>query len=347
MSLEEIREKIDSIDKEILRLIENRIKLAKETKDFKKNIISFKREEEIYSKLNSNELTKEQIKSIYSEIISASRKAQRELNIAFLGPEGSFSHLASIKKFGTSINFMPQDSFHNVYQALASNSADFGILPLENSIEGSVNSTLDLLQELGPEINIVAEINLKVVHNLIAESSGFDKIYSHPQALAQCRQWLRANYPITTIVETSSTAKAAELAKNEKQAAIASQYAAEKFGLKILQQSIEDNKYNITRFIILGKVQPEYNSNNKTSLLFSVKHKSGALFEALEPFKNNNLNLTKIESRPSKKNPFEYVFFVDFHGHPMMDEAKNAIENMQDKCIFVKILGSYLEDSSK
>ena len=242
---------------------------------------------------------------------------------------------------------MPQDSFQNVYQALANNSADFGILPLENSIEGSINSTLDLLQELGSEINIVAEINLKVVHNLIVVNSNFDKIYSHPQALAQCRQWLRANYPLATIIEASSTAKAAELAKNDKQAAIASNYAAEKFGLKILQESIEDNKYNITRFIILGKVLPEYNFNNKTSLLFSVKHKSGALFDALEPFKKNNLNLTKIESRPSKKNPFEYVFFVDFQGHPMMNEAKDAIENMQDKCIFVKILGSYLEDTGK
>ncbi len=346
MEIEEIRKQIDLLDDRILRLIEERIGLAKKAKELKSDTISFSREQEIYSRLKSNDLTPGQIRDIFSEIISASRKAQQDLRVAFLGPEGSFTNIAAIKKFGKATSLIPLESFEDVFKTVLSQQADFCILPIENSIEGSVNGTLDLLQEIGSEIKIVAEVNLKIVQNLIAESNNFDRIYSHSHALAQCRQWIKTNYPVAMIVETASTAKAAEIAKKEGQAAIASAYAADKYGLKILHESIEDNNHNFTRFIVLGRTKSEHTDKNKTSLLFSVKHKSGALFDALEPFKKNSINLTRIESRPSRKTPFEYVFFVDIQGHPMQSGVKMALEEMHDKCTFVNILGTYPEDSN-
>lgn len=346
MELEDIRKEIDEIDNDILRLLEKRIELARKTKELKKDVISFSREEEIYSRLQSKELSKDQIKAVFSEIISASRKAQQEHIISYLGPEGSFSHLAALKKFGNSATFVAVDSFEDVFKMVLGNQANFCIMPIENSLEGSINTTLDILQELGQDIRINSEIHLRIVHNLLTNNPLFDTIYSHPQALSQCKQWLKTNYPVAKLVETASTSKAAELAKIENQAAISSSAAADKYGLNLIYQSIEDNKQNITRFIILGRAQQEYSPKNKTSLLFSVQHKAGALFDALEPFKKNEINLTKIESRPSKKNPFEYVFFVDLQGNPQQENVKKALEEMQTKCMFLKILGSYPEEKN-
>jgi len=345
MDIQEIRKEIDNIDNQILNLIEKRQEFAKQTNGFKKDVISFKREQEIYSRLKSDHIPNEQVRNIFTEIISSCKKSQRELNVAYLGPEGSFTNIAAIKKFGSSVNLLAQESFEDVFNAIKSKQADLGVLPVENSIEGSVNLTLDLLQDLDSEIRILSEMNLKIIHNLMG-SDKFTKIYSHPQAFAQCRSWIKKNYPNAELIEKSSTSKAAEIAKSEGQAAIASSYVAKKYDLSIINESIQDNQNNITRFIVLGTQSNELSEKNKTSIVFSVKHKSGALFDAIEPFKKYNINLTKIESRPNKKTPWEYVFFVDFQGHPEQENVKSALKEIEDKCNSLKILGTFPEDSA-
>jgi len=229
---------------------------------------------------------------------------------------------------------------------VSSKQSDFGVLPVENSIEGSVNVTFDLLQDLDSEIKILSEINLKIIQNLISNSDNFTKIYSHPQAFAQCRSWIKKNHPNAELIETSSTSKAAELAKAGNQAVIASSFAAKKYDLSVLNENIQDNPNNITRFIVLGAQNSELTEKNKTSIVFSVKHKAGALFDAIEPFKKHSINLTKIESRPNKKTPWEYVFFVDFQGHPEQENVKTALKETEDKCNSLRILGTYPEDAA-
>ena len=300
MDLDELRKEIDNINKEILTLIEKRVGLAKLTASLKKSALSFGREQEVYSSLQSSVIPKESVRGIFSEIISACRKVQREISVAYLGPEGSFTNIAAIKKFGSSANLLPLGSFEDVINAVKSRQADYGILPIENSIEGPVNSTSDLLQDLDSEIRILSETSLKIVQNLLSDSSNFTKIYSHPQAFAQCRNWIRKNYPNAELIETSSTSKAAETAKAENQAAIASSYAAQKYDIKTLSENIQDNQNNITRFIVLGTQNSELTEKNKTSIVFSVKHKAGALFDALESFKKYNINLTKMLSQVHK-----------------------------------------------
>jgi len=346
MNLDELRKEIDKINKEILDLVEKRAELAKGTNGFKKNVLSFGREQDIYSKLESKTLSQEQVRAIFSEVISACRKAQNEIKAAYLGPEGSFTNIASIKKFGSSTTLLPQESFEDVIKTVSSKQADFGVLPVENSIEGSVNVTLDLLQDLNSEIKILSEINLRIIQNLISNNNNFTKIYSHPQAFAQCRSWIKKNYPNSELVETSSTSKAVELAKAENQAAIASSFAAKKYDVEILNENIQDNINNITRFIVFGTQSQELTEKNKTSIVFSVKHKAGALFDAIEPFKKYSINLTKIESRPNKKTPWEYVFFVDFQGHPEQENVRSALKEIEDKCNSLIILGTYPEDST-
>lgn len=312
----------------------------------KKEIYSPEREEEVYkavAKNNKGPLTAQSLKAIYREIMSGSISLQKEMTIAYLGPKATFTHEAARTKFGESVKYLAVGGISDIFNAVAKGYADYGVVPVENSIEGAVTHTLDVL--IDSNLKVCSEVLLEISHNLLSREkdlSRVTKIYSNPQVFGQCRIWLRTNLPNVPLIEVESTAKAALMAsKNAKTAAIASRLAAELYGLNILSEDIEDSPHNVTRFLVVGNKYAEPTASDKTSILFAIKDKVGALYDLLKVFKNNKINLTKIESRPSKRKPWEYYFFVDFNGHCENAHIKKAIKELEKHCIFVKILGSY------
>ncbi len=353
MSLQEVRKKIDAIDEKILSLLQQRLQLAKEAGQEKAEkgepVFVASREAKILNGLlkKRGSIAAESLKSIFSEIIAASRAAEKQLAVAFLGPKTTFTHVAALRKFGSSAKLIAFDSISDVFNSVEKGEADYGVVPIENSIEGTVSHTLDMF--LDSNLNIVAEEVMDVRHCLLSKESlqKIKTVYSHPQAFAQCRQWLSKNLSKADLVEASSTAKAAEQAsKTKNSAAIASEMAAPEFSLNIVARSIEDSSSNVTRFLVIGKEQNSATGKDKTSIMFSVQHKAGALFNALKAFADYNINLTKIESRPAKKKLWEVVFFVDFEGFKEDDAVKKALAELERNCLFVKILGSYPEEVS-
>lgn len=261
--------------------------------------------------------------------------------IAFLGPEATFSHQAALKLF-SNVELLPEKSIQDVFEIVKVGKANFGVVPVENSTEGSVNVTLDLLSEFN--LSILKETSISISHYLLSKTSlkELKIVFSHPQALAQCRKYLEKNLPNVELAETASTAKAAEIsAGTQNSAAIASKLAAEKFGLKILAENIQDSSNNLTRFIAVGKNGFSKGAKTKTSILFAVSHNPGALFDALKAFKVYDVNLTKIESRPSRKNAWEYNFFVDFEGFVEEEKIKKALKELQEHCEQFRVLGSF------
>ncbi len=311
----------------------------------KKNIYSPDRERVIYDrieKVNKGPLSNETLKSIYREIMSGSLALEKSIVIAYLGPPATFTHIAALKKFGSSVGYLPVNSITEIFTEVERTRADYGVVPIENSIEGAVNHTLDMFME--SDLKICSEISLEVSHNLLANCriGQIKKVYSNPQVFGQCRMWLEANLPNCELVEVSSTTKAAELAVKEKgAAAIASNLAADCYGLNILARSIEDSAHNVTRFLVIGSAEGEPTKRDKTSITFSVKDRIGALHDMLVPFKKYKINLTKIESRPSKKKVWEYYFFVDMVGHYKDENVKKALAELGRGCTYLKILGSY------
>jgi len=262
------------------------------------------------------------------------------MKVAFLGPETSFSHDAALKAFPKA-KLVEVRSIQNVFISVENGLADAGVVPMENSTEGSVNTTLDLL--VSGNLLIQSEVFIDVKHCLLSNSSkgSIKNIYSHPQAFAQCLQWLHKNFPTVELVGDLSTASAAENAAGEEgSAAIASKSTAEKFGLKVLEENIQDLNFNKTRFVVVAK---ENNSGNgeKTTMFFAVKDRPGALFDCLKGFKDSNVNLTRLESRPSKKGAWDYIFFVEFQGSVKDDGVKSALDELKKHTTFLKILGSY------
>lgn len=263
------------------------------------------------------------------------------MKVIFLGPETSFSHDAALKAFPKA-ELVEAGSIQNVFRAVNRNEADSGIVPIENSTEGSVNRTLDLLVTHG--LIISREIFIDIKHCFLSNSKQDEikKIYSHPQAFAQCQEWLQKNYPDTELVGASSTASAAQHATAEKgSAAIASKKTAKKFGLNVLEENIQDLSFNKTRFIVIGKVKATPSPSNKTSMFFAVKDRPGALLDCLKGFKKNEINLTKLESRPSRKSAWEYVFFVEFEGDLSEKRVKKAIAELGEYAKIIKTFGSY------
>jgi len=263
------------------------------------------------------------------------------MKIAFLGPLTSFSHDAAIKAFPKA-DLLEVHSIHDVFSAVMKGNADSGVVPIENSTEGSVNTTLGLL--LSNDLIISKEIFVNIAHSLIAKegAENVKKIYSHPQAFAQCQNWLRKRYPKTELVGASSTASAAvHAAANVDSAAIASEKTAKRFGLRVLQKNIQDLSFNKTRFIVISKKAAKPDKTNKTTMFFAVKDRPGALFDCLKGFKDLNVNLTRLESRPSRKSAWDYVFFVEFIGDVSEQRIKNALAELNKHANFVKVLGSY------
>jgi chorismate mutase/prephenate dehydratase len=255
--------------------------------------------------------------------------------------------LACIERFGSSVQTVSQESIQEVFDAVEREKANFGMVPIENSTEGVVNRTLDMF--IDSEVKICGEVLIRISHDLLSMSGkaeDVERVYSHPQALAQCRQWLRKNFPNAQMAETVSTAKAAQMAAQEsKAAAVASSLAAELYGLKIIDSRIEDYLNNYTRFLVLGPQVSDRTGRDKTSLLFSIPDSPGSLYEILKPFSEKSINLTKIESRPIKDKPWEYVFFLDFEGHATDSHIHEAVSELKKKVLFLKLLGSYPRSS--
>ncbi len=273
------------------------------------------------------------------------------IKIAYLGPIGTFCQKAAFTFFSEKDAFLIDCSnISDIFRIVEDGRVDFGVVPVENSTEGSVNIALDLLLE--SEIHITGEIEERISHNLIAKSGTkleeIRIIFSHPQAIAQCRNFLEKKFPNIQITETSSTAAAVKNLKDAKNsAAIGSDLSAKEYNMKILIEKIEDNPNNFTRFLVLGKKDCKPTGNDKTSIIFSVKHLPGALYQALGIFAKREINLTKIESRPTKDKPWEYIFFCDFEGHKNENKLQGALKELGNEAIYIKILGSYPRFSIK
>jgi chorismate mutase/prephenate dehydratase len=348
--LERLRREIDAIDEEILGALNKRSRVVLEVARIKRNakakFYSPRREREIIErlkKLNRGPFPNEALKPLFREIMSASLSLEEPLKVACLGPLATFTHLAALRHFGSSASFVPLGSIRSVFEAVDTGKADFGVVPIENSNEGVVNYTLDMFMDYDLMIN--AEVLLEVSHNLLSksgEAGRIKRIYSHPQAAAQCRVWLESNMPNVPVVECASTAKAAEIVSSEKDtAAIASELAAKIYDLHFVERDIEDSRSNVTRFMVIADESPPKSGKDKTSIMFSVKDRPGALYDMLTPFKRAKINLTKIESRPSKRKAWEYIFFVDMEGHLKDRKVGRAMSEMEEDCHFLKVLGSY------
>jgi len=349
-NLSHLRKKIDGLDDEILRLLNERARLVLDIGREKAKLSSVphvpEREREILERLtasNPGPFPNDGIRTLYREIFAVSVALESPTTVVYLGPEATYAHQASQRYFGSGVSLVPLGTIPAIFREVESDRATFGLVPVENSIEGMVSHTLDLLMEF--DLKICGEVFLKITHYLvsIANTLGYVKrIYSHSQALAQCRQWIEHNLPRAELVELTSTARAAERAREEEgAAAVASLLAAELYGLSVLARGIEDNPHNYTRFLVIGKKPPAPSGNDKTSILFSVKDAPGALFKALSPFAEQKVNLTKIESRPSKKKPWEYVFFVDMAGHLEEEAVRKALEELWADAVDLRVLGSY------
>ncbi len=293
--------------------------------------------------LNRGPLSADDVRAIFGEVMSAARRLQRPVSAAYFGPEATFTHLAALKYFGQATSLLPAVSIRDVFSAVERGPADFGVVPVENSTEGVVNHTLDLLYTT--DLKLCGEVYLEIVHNLVSAATrqeDIERIHSHPQVLAQCREWLARRLPNVPLFESRSSADAARQAKEDPRAgAITSLLAAQLYGLNVLEERIEDNPRNYTRFAVLGRGECARTGSDKTSLLFCTEDVPGALFAALAPFARRGINLTKLESRPMKAQAWRYIFFVDLVGHVQDKAVAETLEELSGCCRFVKLLGSY------
>jgi len=349
-SVDALRKQIDQIDEKIVALLNDRANLARkigQTKSLNNDQVYVpRREKEVLQRvaeLSRGPLPAQTVCAVFREIISGCRALEAPLKVAFFGVEATYSHLAAREKFGSSASLLPTASIPQVFQDVSQGRAALGVVPIENSTEGVVAHTLDCLVE--SELQICAEIFLDIHHNLLSRSGrpqDVKRILSHPQALAQCRGWLSNHFPNIAVEEVASTAHAAQTAATDDGiAAVSSAMAKEVYGLNAVASNIEDRSNNITRFVVVGKAQSAPGRDDKTSLVFSVKDKPGVLYRMLEPFAKKKINLSKIESRPLKNKPWEYMFFLDMRGHREQGTVKRAIGTLEKNCTFLKILGSY------
>ena len=349
MSLDDLRAKIDEIDHRLVALLNERAEIAREIGRLKSQmghtIIDPAREQAVLDRVaaaNRGPLSQEALQSIYTAIISASRALQHRPRVAYLGPEATFSHQAALGRFGPAVDYVPARTIPEIFLLTEKGQADFGVVPVENSTEGMVSHTLDSFVD--SDLKVCAEISLPITQNLLSRSplAEIKRIYSHPQAIAQTRSWVSAHLPMVEIIEVTSTARAAEMAAQEKAAAaIATELAASVYGLDIVAPRIEDNPFNITRFLVIGPTMGTRTGHDKTALLLSVKHEVGALHTALGTLQRHGLNMTKIESRPARQRPWEYLFFVDILGHPDDEPVAIALRELSDVCVFLKVLGAW------
>jgi chorismate mutase / prephenate dehydratase len=349
MSLEELRNQINKLDLQLVKLLNERAGIAVDIGKLKnkagKPIYSPEREKEVLDRVtgaNKGPLPDKCLVAIWRELMSGSFALQMQLRIGYLGPGGSFSHTAVMLKFGQSVEYEPLADIRSIFDEVSKGHCDLGLVPIENTTGGGVIETLDALIE--SDVKICAEVLMVVHHSLLANCllNQIEKIYSKPEVFAQCRNWLNATFKEAQIISVASSAKAAQMAAEEpKTAAISSVIAAEMYGLKVVCENIEDNANNITRFLVIGRDDAKPTGEDKTAILFSTAHKAGALADVLDVFKKYNINLTNIESRPSKKRQWEYYFFVDFLGHRTEEQVQKGLEEAREHCLQLSILGSF------
>lgn len=349
-TIEQLRAKIDAIDDRIVELLNERAQIVIQVGRLKSGSNQEfhvpGRERQIYERLqglNAGPFPNDALKSIYREVISACLALESPMKVAFLGPKATFSHLATMHQFGLSAELVPLKSIPAVFEEVEKGKALYGVVPVENSTEGVVSHTLDMFVE--SSLKITAEIMLEVHHDLLSRTGRIEdikKVYSHPQPIAQCRQWLDDNLPGIPMVDVASTAVAAQIVSDDyTAAAIASELAASLYDLKVVRSRIEDQVNNFTRFLVISRKGCERSGNDKTSVLFSVKDEPGILCRMLEPFAKRSINLSKIESRPYKKKAWEYIFFLDLAGHFSDPDVAAALTELRECCQFLKILGSF------
>ena len=351
MHLEELRKKIDKTDANIVRLISERIRIAqeigKQKRERGKQINDRAREQKVLEHIKGlaqgENISEAVIESIYKSIVTACKRTQGK-EVAFQGEAGAYSEEAALQFFGSSIATNPRERLDDVFKAVERDEMQFGIVPVENSLEGSISRSYDLLLE--SNLKVCGEIELRVSHCLIVNPEArldlIKRAYSHPQALAQCKAFLK--HLGCELIPTNDTAGSVKMIKEKgitDGAAIASARAAEIYEMKIIASEIEDTPNNFTRFFILSKEDSPPSGNDKTSIVFSVKHRPKALYDFLKVFASRNINLTKIESRPTRQKPWEYNFYLDFEGHREDKAPGEALKDLEKNSLFLKILGSY------
>ncbi|HQA24815.1 MAG TPA: prephenate dehydratase [Candidatus Competibacteraceae bacterium] len=351
-SLQALREQIDTLDRQIQALISARARCAQQVGALKQaagatgNFYRPEREAQVLRRVietNQGPLSSEEMARLFREIMSACLALEEPLRIAFLGPEGTFTQAAALKHFGQSIHSIPLRAIDEVFREVEAGSADYGIVPVENSTEGVVNHTLDMF--LQSPLRICGEVQMRINHHLITHAAALQdirRIYSHRQSLAQCREWLDANLPRVEQIELSSNAEAALQVRDELDAAaIAGQCAADIYGLPTLVRNIEDEPNNTTRFLIIGTQPIAPSGDDKTALLVSSLNQPGSLFRLLEPLAHNNVSLNRIESRPSRRGMWDYVFFIDLDGHAQDPAVAKALSELREQASLFRVLGSY------
>jgi chorismate mutase / prephenate dehydratase len=348
--LAELRSRIDVIDDQLLQLFNERLLLARKIGALKERnngqILDSARESEIMERLfgrNQGPIPNKALQLIFTEIFGASRELQQPQRVTYLGPEATFTHMAARGLFGRTSSLIPQASIRDVFAAVEKGLSEFGVVPVENSIEGAVNYTLDLFYE--SELKICAEKYLNISHDLLSMAASVEEIrmiYSHPQAFAQCRKWLHRYLPEVKLIECRSTAEAAQKAVGDPAAAaIASSEAAQMYNLRVLAEKVQDFSRNVTRFLLIGRKEARPTGRDKTSLMFVTAHSPGALYKALSPIAQAGLNMVKLESRPSPHENWSYCFFLDLEGHMNDPKVNRTVDEMRSMCLFMKYLGSY------
>jgi chorismate mutase/prephenate dehydratase len=349
MSLEELRQRIDELDRQLVQWLNERARVVVEIGKLKnktdKPVYAPDREKEIFTKIaeaNKGPLPDRCLTAIWRELMSGSFVLERPLRIGYLGPGGSFSHSAALLKFGQSVEYEPLADIRSIFDEVSKGHCDLGLAPVENTMGGGVIETLDAL--IDSDVKVCAEVLMAIHHNLLGNCTldEIEKIYSKPEVFAQCRNWLSATFKDAQTIPVASTAKAAQMAANEPNAAaIGSRVAAELYGLKIICEGIEDIANNITRFLVISREDAKPTGEDKTAILFSTAHKAGALADVLDVFKRYDINLTNIESRPSRKRQWEYYFFVDFLGHRTENHVREGLKEALKHCLQLSILGSF------
>ncbi len=348
-SLTSLRRDIDKIDHQIVSLINKRTQLAQEAGSLKQDagdsIYAPDREERVMTQVaqwNRGPLSDESVRNIFRELISGTRLVQKRIRVAYLGPEYTYSHQAAVERFGQSTELHPVASIAAVFEEVERRQVEFGVVPVENSTDGRIADTLEMLVKTSAKI--CGEVQLRIHHNLIGRGprAAIREVYSKPQVLSQCRNWIAKHLPAVKLIEAASTAEAAEIVgKKQAAAAIASRQAAVNYGLDVLAQHIEDNPDNITRFAIIAHESPQRTGNDKTAILFEIDHEPGALAEAMVIFKRNRLNMTWIESFPIVGEAGRYLFFVEFIAHQTELRARRALAALEKKAVRLVVLGSY------
>jgi chorismate mutase/prephenate dehydratase len=351
--LKQHRDQIDAIDEQVLKLVNERAKLARHIGSLKNDGVIYRpeREAQVLRRLqasNAGPLSNEAVSNVFRAVMSNCRALEKELSIAFLGPLGTYSEEAALKQFGLGCSAVVCGSIDEVFRTIESGQADYGVVPVENSTEGAIGLTLDLL--LASPLKICGEISLPIHHCLLSSQTDIKKIshiFSHVQSLAQCHEWLNRMMPNATREAVTSNARAAQMihdlvaSEDTFAAAIASKRAAELFNLNVLAENIEDDAKNTTRFLVIGQHDVAASGMDKTSLVMTTKNKPGAMIDLLEPLSRHGVSMTKLESRPSKQSLWDYVFFVDIEGHQTDKHVQAALHDLQTRASFLKVLGSY------